>query len=172
MCDVDKNQTPFIPGGNTANLSAKVLADALHRLGEEILRISDRLAPILNQAENALAKGGHQGLADKLTAIISTREERARRFPASLFSDPAWDILLHLLRAELHQVRISFTRLAEQANVAPTTAHRWIAILVNKGIVIRHDDHFDARRTYVELHPNASATLRGLIDAGSSPSGL
>jgi DNA-binding MarR family transcriptional regulator len=172
MSDLSNNRTATRPGDDVAELP-EFLAAALRRHAEEIVHVSDRLAFMLQHS----GKTGNEGsqsecVGPKLAAIIRAREARGRLFPPSLFSDPAWDILLHLLRAEISQVRLSFTRLAEQANVPPTTANRWISIMVDKSIVIRRDDHLDARRAFIELHPDASAALRELIASQGTPGAI
>ena len=163
----NSDEAAFIPPAVTAEVPLESLAASVHSLREEVVQLSDRLATVLNSAKDPSAES--QDISGKLDAVMRIREERARLFRPSLFSDPAWDILLHLLRAEFDEVRMSFTRLAEQARIPATTANRWISIMAGKGMLIRHDDHFDARRTFVELHPNTSAALRELI--GTSPLG-
>jgi DNA-binding MarR family transcriptional regulator len=170
MSNLSKNRMALRPGSNVAEFPPEYLAAALRRHAEEIVQVSDRLLFMLQHPGKSSPEGGQQErLGPKVAAIIKAREARGRLFPSSLFSDPAWDILLHLLRAEINHERLSFTRLAEQANVPPTTANRWISIMVDKSIVIRRDDHLDARRSFIELHPDASAALRELIGSQGAP---
>jgi DNA-binding MarR family transcriptional regulator len=173
MSDLGKKCTALGPGNDLADFPPEFLAAALRRRAEEMVLVSDRLEFMLQHAGRSRVEGGQQEcVGPKVAAIIKAREARGRLFPPSLFSDPAWDILLHLLRAEINHVRLSFTRLAEQANVPPTTANRWISIMVDKSIVIRRDDHLDARRAFIELHPDASAALRDLIASQAAPGAI
>jgi DNA-binding MarR family transcriptional regulator len=104
-----------------------------------------------------------ESLLDIVDRMIEARLERSVLFSASLFSDPAWDILLYLMRAELMQIRISFTRLSHGTGVPPSTAHRWIAALVDRRMLLQRGDPRDARRLFIELHPEASAALRKFL---------
>lgn len=90
-------------------------------------------------------------LTAKAAAIYSGRRARDRAFDdPSLFSDPAWDIMLDLFIAK-NQHLISVSSACIAAAVAPTTALRWIDILIKKGLVERTPDQFDRRRTFVRL---------------------
>lgn len=162
MCDIGKNHLSLVSGSNAGDPQAEDLANSMQEIGEEVLRACERLKTLLN-ARKTPAKRDREDVAESLAAIIEVRKERGRFFPACLFGDAAWDILLHLLSAELQRVPVSFTQLAERANIPPTSANRWIAVLVDRGMLIRHDDPTDARRTFVELHPNTSAALRELV---------
>ena len=173
MTDPSENPPIHDLDGSLTELQPEFVAESLRRFGQEIVHISDRLASLLHHAGESLAQSGQEeGLAERVAAVIKAREARGRLFPPSLFSDPAWDILLHLLRAEIGEVRISFTRLAARANIPATTAGRWVTIMVDKGMVIRSDDQRDSRRTFIELHPDTSAALRELIAAQPALSGI
>jgi len=47
---------------------------------------------------------------------------RARYFRDELFADPAWDMLLDLLQAEIAQLRVPVSSLCIAASVPATTA--------------------------------------------------
>jgi DNA-binding MarR family transcriptional regulator len=72
-------------------------------------------------------------------------------FPRSLFSDPAWDLLLTLYKAHISQQRLSILRLAKLAEVAPTTTLRWVNYFVDRKLAARTDDPLDSRRVFVGL---------------------
>lgn len=92
--------------------------------------------------------------------LIRARRKRAQYLTAELFAEPAWDILLDLLRAELAQERISVSSACIAAAVPPSTALRWLKALEQQGLVLRQCDSRDARRTFVVLSPEASRALR------------
>lgn len=82
---------------------------------------------------------------------IRARAARTRFFKASLFSDPAWDILLELYAAEQEGRRVAVSTVGLGADIPQTTALRWISALSNEGLVNRADDPLDARRTFLSL---------------------
>lgn len=141
------------------------LSHILRSLGERIAELSSRLSNEFDEREADWPIGGPRNrLLATLKRIIAARSERARLFSPLLFSDPAWDILLYLLQAELEQARISFATLTARAKIPSTTAIRWVSIMADRGMLVRRDDPRDARRVFIELHPDTSAALRVLID--------
>ena len=92
--------------------------------------------------------------------VIRARRLRARYFAEELFADPAWDMLLDLLQAEIAQLRVPVSSLCIAAAVPATTALRWLKTLVSQGLFIRRPDPHDGRRVYVELAPETSQALR------------
>ena len=87
--------------------------------------------------------------------FVRLRRVRERFFDEGLFADPAWDILLELYAAELGSQRVTISSLCVASAVPPTTALRWINSLVEKGLLIRTNDHMDGRRVFASLSPSA-----------------
>ena len=83
--------------------------------------------------------------------IISNRKARSQFFDGELFADPAWDMLLDLTAARVERTRISVTSLCIASGVPPTTALRWMGVMVDAGIFERTSDELDARRKFVRL---------------------
>jgi DNA-binding MarR family transcriptional regulator len=98
--------------------------------------------------------------AETLRAEIRARRIRSRYFPEDLFADPAWDMLLDLLQAEIAQLRVPVSSLCIAAAVPATTALRWLKTMVSQGLFIRRADPHDGRRVFVELAPDTSHALR------------
>jgi|SRR5690348_11061854 len=92
--------------------------------------------------------------------LIKVRRERGRYLSSDLFFDPAWDILLDLLRAELAMQRVSVSSLCIASGVPSTTALRYLKTMAERGMIIRHADTHDGRRVFVELAPDVSKSLR------------
>jgi DNA-binding MarR family transcriptional regulator len=86
-----------------------------------------------------------------LRRVISQRQLRAQVFPAELFSDPAWDILLDLAAAHAEHKRVSVTSLCIASGVPSTTALRWIKVLIEAGLLVRIEDTADKRRAFIAL---------------------
>lgn len=141
----------------------------LRQLSEEVSRIAATLArlgtastqPPLSPATMAPPRGDVPNVsAEALRAMIRARRQRANYLPADLFADPAWDMLLDLLQAELVQHRVPVSSLCIAAAVPATTALRWIKAMTERGLLVRRDDPHDGRRVFIEMAPATSASLR------------
>lgn len=100
--------------------------------------------------------------------IIRQRQLRARFFHPELFADPAWDMLLDLSAARAEHNRVSVTSLCIASNVPPTTALRWIAQMVEMGLLNRTEDDTDRRRAFITLSESAvDAMARYFAQLGS-----
>jgi len=98
--------------------------------------------------------------ADTVANVIRARRLRSRFFSEELFADPAWDMLLDLLQAEIRHHRVPVSSLCIAAAVPATTALRWLKTLVSQGLFIRRADPHDGRRVFVELAADASIAMR------------
>ena len=86
--------------------------------------------------------------AGAVEAVIQARALRAAHLPPELFSDPAWDMLLELLHAQLTHRRITPGILCKAADVQPGAGRRWMEALAAKGLCIgpvADPDHGDIR---------------------------
>lgn len=107
--------------------------------------------------------------AESIRAILRARRLRERFFPAELFADPAWDMLLDLTAARLEGRSVSVSSLCIAAAVPPTTALRWIKALTDQGMFVRVADPLDGRRIFVELdEASAHAIARYFEAAGET----
>jgi len=91
--------------------------------------------------------------------LIRARRLRTRFFQPDLFADPAWDMLLDLMAARLEGKQVAVSSLCIAAAVPPTTALRWIGVLVEEGLVVRVPDPVDGRRVHVALAEPAAQAL-------------
>jgi DNA-binding MarR family transcriptional regulator len=91
--------------------------------------------------------------------VISDRRERERHFDATLFADPAWDMLLDLYAAELAAQAVTVSSLCAASAVPSTTALRWISTLSQAGLIQRNADPQDRRRILVCLTSDARARM-------------
>ena len=97
-----------------------------------------------------------------LAKTIESYRERRRReriFSRDLFGEPAWDILLDLFSAHLQNKRVSVTSVCIAANVAPTTALRWITELQENTLIERFDSETDRRVKWIRLTDSASKMM-------------
>lgn len=95
--------------------------------------------------------------------IIRARRARERFFDASLFADPAWDMLLELFASGIAGRRVSITGLCAAAAVPGTTALRWIKTLEEHDLIVRKEDPLDGRRCFLSLTPQAQSAMAALF---------
>ena len=154
------------------DISKEPSSARLRQLSDEVSRIAATLA--------RLSTGPGAGAGEKpqppkgdappvsletVRQIIRARRLRARYFDEELFADPAWDMLLDLLQAEIAQHRVPVSSLCIAAAVPATTALRWIKTMTDAGLFKRRADPHDGRRVFIELAPKASQALRGYFSA-------
>ncbi|MBV9929421.1 MAG: MarR family transcriptional regulator [Alphaproteobacteria bacterium] len=94
---------------------------------------------------------------------IAQRRQRERIFGETLFSDPAWDLLLLLFVAEEEGRRVTVSTLCSEAPVPATTAHRWILALLERGLAARSSDPDDCRLRYIGLTAETHEALRSYL---------
>jgi predicted transcriptional regulator len=150
-----------------ADVASDRSADRLRQLSEEVSRIASTLARLsagpgapAPAREPEPARNLPPLSADTVRHVIRARRLRARYFSEELFADPAWDMMLDLLQAEIAQLRVPVSSLCIAAAVPATTALRWLKTLVAQGLFIRRADPHDGRRVFVELAPDTSHALR------------
>ena len=138
----------------------------LRQLSDEISRIAATLARLsTGPGQIPVEKPEPAGEAppvslETVRQVIRARRLRARYFDEEMFADPAWDMLLDLLQAEIAQHRVPVSSLCIAAAVPATTALRWIKSMTDAGLFKRRADPHDGRRVFVELAPQASDALR------------
>ena len=159
--------SPAARGTRVSDVSADKNAARLRQLSEEVSRIASTLArlstgpaaPPRVPESNLMADAPPVSL-ETVRSVIRARRLRARYFPEDLFADPAWDMLLDLLQAEISQLRVPVSSLCIAAAVPATTALRWLKTMVQQGLFVRRADPHDGRRVFVELAPQTSQALR------------
>jgi DNA-binding MarR family transcriptional regulator len=142
-------------------------AERLRQLSDEVGRIAATLARLSTAPaapEVDLRKPVEGDVPDipveAVRSVIRARRLRARYFREDLFADPAWDMLLDLLQAEIAQLRVPVSSLCIAAAVPATTALRWLKNMTDEGIFVRRADPHDGRRVFVELSRHASEAMR------------
>lgn len=143
----------------------------LEALREDAERMARALAELLG--ERGREPSARRPVdAPRIRAHIRARRLRERFFPADLFADPAWDILLDLAAAEREGVRVSVSSLCIAASVPTTTGLRWIKAMVDRGMLQREPDPNDARRAFITMAPATSKTMDACMDACFNLPGL
>lgn len=149
-------------------------AERLRRLSDEVGRIAASLARLSTEpGTSELQKGGVDEVpevsVETVRSVIRARRLRTRYFQDDLFADPAWDMLLDLLQAEIAQLRVPVSSLCIAAAVPATTALRWIKSMVEQGLFVRRADPHDARRVFIELAPQTSVAMRRYFGEVGNP---
>ena len=121
-------------------------------LSAEAQRIADAL---LQLARGTQPTGETPISAALVRRLIRLRRDRDRHFPADLFADPAWDMLLDLAAARMEGTDVAVSSLCLAAAVPTTTALRWVRSLSEAGIFVRRTDPMDARRAFIGLSDQA-----------------
>jgi hypothetical protein len=142
-------------------------AARLRQLSDEVSRIASTLARLSTGPQPSTRPEPQHDIGDLpelsvdvVRTVIRARRLRSRFFPEELFADPAWDMLLDLLQAEISQLRVPVSSLCIAAAVPATTALRWLKTMTAQGLFVRRADPHDGRRVFVELAPKTSQALR------------
>lgn len=153
-----------------ADVASERNAVRLRQLSDEVSRIASTLArlstgpgapaAVPEQSQPVAAADVPEVSADTIRTVIRARRLRSRYFAEDLFADPAWDMLLDLLQAEIAQLRVPVSSLCIAAAVPATTALRWLKTMTDQGLFVRRADPHDGRRVFVELAPAASQAMR------------
>lgn len=147
--------------------------DMLRKLSEDVGRIAETLATLAVEPEAARGEGAEEALdAAAIRAIIRARRLRENYFPACLFADPAWDMLLDLMAARLEGTPVAVSSLCIASAVPATTALRWIRALTDKGLLVRVADPRDGRRVFIDLSDQTARTLADYLRAAARISPL
>lgn len=103
--------------------------------------------------------------AKQVRRMLRQRRMREHYFPADLFADPAWDMLLDLYAARLERQPVSVSSLCIAAAVPATTALRWIKTMTDAGLFLREQDPHDGRRIFIALAEGAYDALVRYFEA-------
>ena len=152
----------------------------LRQLSDEVGRIAAslaRLSTVPDRADGPVVAKRQFGEVpqldgEKVRAVIRARRLRSRYFSEDIFADPAWDMLLDLLQAEIAQHRVPVSSLCIAAAVPATTALRWIRTMTEADLFRRRADPHDGRRIFVELSPTASMAMRQYFAEAGEVAGL
>jgi len=154
---------------NSSRRGFQDLSRALSNVHAELQQIALE-APVATAAE----RHGHpsrylsevrETCVARAVEIYRSRRRRDAAFggDADLFGEPAWDILLDLLDADAHGRRISVTSASLASSVPATTGLRMIAILEERGLVMRTNDPLDRRRSHVSLTGKGRAAMQAAL---------
>lgn len=145
---------------DNSSLRLRQLSDEVNRIAATLARLSSTAPAAPVHATSPNDSGEVPAIApESVRSVIRARRLRSRFFDEELFADPAWDMLLDLLQAELSHLRVPVSSLCIAAAVPATTALRWLKTMVDQGLFVRRADPHDGRRVFVELAPDTSNAL-------------
>jgi DNA-binding MarR family transcriptional regulator len=150
-----KDESPEADSGRLLELSEEV-----GRIAGSLTRLSIGLRASLQRVCSSSNPNEPHVLLERVRWLIDARRKRARYIAPDLLVDPAWDILLDLLRAELSYERPSVSSTCSAAGVPASTGLRWLNALEQRGLVLRQENPRDANGTLLVLSPETSAALR------------
>ncbi|WP_289297524.1 response regulator [uncultured Reyranella sp.] len=102
---------------------------------------------------------------EALKELKAIRRDRSAHFPADLFSDPCWEMLLDLYDARLAAEEVTVTSLGAASGVPLTTALRRMEALQAHGLIDRVEDRGDKRRTIMRLTEQGLRAVENFFEA-------
>ena len=123
------------------------------------------LTPVESPDHRLEAYGG-EAVVDLARRMYELRRRRDAAFVDGLFSEPAWDILLHLFIAGAEGRVVSAISACDGAAAPQTTALRKLKQLQEARLIVREGDPENARRSYVRLTYLGCRKMRGLLKGG------
>ena len=142
--------------------SQKPSADRILKLSKQVSRIATNLAQLSTLPPEKVTTSAHGAKvrAEVIDAVIHRRRQRAAYLPQDLLGEPAWEMMLELLRAEVTQHRLPVSSVCATVGLSEAAALRWLKSLEERGLVNRRNGQPDGQREFVELTRDASCALR------------
>ena len=136
--------------------------------------------PAVNPEEPSAARPRGDAVVFAPRPVPASAEDVARRLydiavrrtaalGADLFSDPAWLMLLDLYLSEAKGERLCVTAVCAGSCSSSSTALRYVGLLQRNGLIVRHPDERDGRRSYVQLTARAREALTVLLESAARP---
>lgn len=102
---------------------------------------------------------------EALRELKTIRRDRSTYFPADLFADPCWEMLLDLYDARLGGEEVTVTSLGAASGVPLTTALRRMEALQSHDLIDRVEDRDDKRRTIMRLTEHGLRAVENFFEA-------
>ena len=142
-------------------MATRIQVSDSRRTPQSVRRVAALKA--VTRATDPLEPYGGQAVVELARSMYALRRNRDSIFGGELFSEPAWDILLHLFVAGAEGRVVSVLAASEGAAAPQTTALRKLRQLEEARLIVRAGDPADARRAYVRLSALACRKMRGLL---------
>ena len=149
-----------------------LIRDLSTKLGDIAGEFSSRADRII--ASGRLSNGGGNAepsmpadLVARAREQLAVRKARRRYFPADLFHEPAWEMLVALFIIYQTDHSMNVKALVSCSDAPATTSQRWIDHLHKSGLIDRVTDTVDRRRIDISLSDRGyDAMVRYLKDIG------
>ena len=143
----------------------KDLTTQLSAIAVEFGTRADRLAGAAGGTGEAQAVVTPLNGRELAKQLLAQRQARFDHFPAELFHEPAWDMLLALYIAHDEGRVLNVKSLVACADAPVTTSQRWIEHLHKLRLVTRVVDTIDRRRLEVSLSQNGVEAMETYLSA-------
>jgi DNA-binding MarR family transcriptional regulator len=127
-----------------------------------LARLAARVAeseagPVLSEADK------RHILLETARQAIKFRRWRVSLFDRAMLGEPAYDLLLALYVAEEDLGQVTASRLSDLADVAQTSALRWLDYLIGKQLIERLPHRHDKRSSVLKLTERGRSALDSLL---------
>jgi len=137
----------------------------------EVQHLAARSRTALSMFLGKFEPPSHSQLSDPVEIARLHLRFRRRRdsifatagYDGGVFGEPVWDMMLDLYVARSENIRIGVSSLCIASAVPATTALRYINMMVQNGLVTRHNDRKDGRRVFIELSDMAVELMDALL---------
>ncbi|HVQ08029.1 MAG TPA: helix-turn-helix domain-containing protein [Allosphingosinicella sp.] len=102
--------------------------------------------------------------ANAVRAMLAARRLRDECFRPAI-GEVGWVLLLDAFAARLEGRGVAMTAIGAPAGIPRSTAHRWAAHLLDRGLLVRLADEGDKRGGPVALSAAAAESVRAYLDA-------
>lgn len=156
---IDREETPE----RTRNVVALSDTDVenARRLLQNLICADEQNVPPLGQSSSSTAEADLAALAQR---ILAARRRRPHHFPAAIFGELAWDILLLLFIMEEQQT-LTVGVAAQLLGAPGSTTSRWIDYLKKEQLIARSRHPTDDRVMFVALTDKGKQSLELYLSA-------
>lgn len=152
------------------HLPAVAQATDLRRIAQNLMAIANEIESTIPGVNRYISDDDDSfprfppAIAAKFAlAVRAARVRRDRHFPDKLFGEPAWDILLELFASTVMGERISIDKACRAANVAQTTALRYIRELERHGLIAETPGLADSGVALLEMTEKGLKAMRATL---------
>ena len=128
-----------------------LIRDLTTKLGMIAGDFSSRADRIIASSRVPTMPGQTVDLVGHAKEILKSRKARRRFFPADLFHEPAWEMLMALFLIYTEEHTMNVKQLVSCSDAPATTSQRWIDHLHKSGLIDRVTDPVDRRRIDISL---------------------